>query len=70
MTWRYTNLFECSLAVVLNGKQTLIDALHKQSEVFADRPDIWTESNIFNIERKGMLWDFNLWQLEVTQQMI
>jgi len=45
------------LAVSLNGKEAIIDALRGCAEAFGDRGDFWTEANILNPDMRGLLND-------------
>jgi len=43
------------LAVSLNGKEAIVDALRRHAEAFGDRPDFWTEANILNPDFRALL---------------
>lgn len=42
------------LAVVINGKEAILEATVKHSEAFSDRADIWAEKNILNLDQRGL----------------
>jgi len=42
------------MAVSLNGKKAISEAMQKHAETFGDRPDFWTEVNILNPEMRGL----------------
>lgn len=41
------------MAISLNGKEAIVEAMHKNAEAFSDRPDFYTEANILNPELRG-----------------
>jgi len=41
------------LAVVLNGKEAIADAMLKHGEAFADKPGLWTEAKVLNTGLRG-----------------
>ena len=41
------------MAVSINGKEAIVDAMQKHSEAFGDRPEFWTETNILNPDLRG-----------------
>jgi len=49
----YSFGFYHSMVVVLNGYETILGAMVKQSDTFADRGSVWTEENVLNRERRG-----------------
>jgi len=42
------------MAVSLNGKKAIVEAMQKHAEAFGDRPDFWTEANIVNPDMRGL----------------
>jgi len=47
------------LAVSLNGKDAIVDAMQRNSEAYGDRPEFWTETNILNPELRGLFKTLN-----------
>lgn len=41
--------------IILDGKEAISEAFLRQSEAFADRPEMWTESNILNEDLRGIV---------------
>jgi len=41
------------LAVILNGKEAIADAMIRNGEAFADKPGLWTEANLLNKGLRG-----------------
>ena len=50
-------------AIVLNGKETLHEALVKHFLDFSDRPEVYTNAKVFNIHRKGNALAYLLFSL-------
>lgn len=42
------------LIVILNDKEALTEAYVKQSDIFSDRFEFWTETNVANYDLKGL----------------
>ena len=45
--------FTVSYTVVLNGREAIREALIKHSLEFSDRPEYYTNTQVFNIHAKG-----------------
>lgn len=44
------------LAVILNGKEAIADAMMRHGEAFADKPGLWTEATCLNKGLRGRSW--------------